>query len=355
MGLKITLKTTNESDYSMDLDKRAKLVEARTQEVVTHDELVDLLKTKKNPVAYWGTAPTGRVHTGYFIPVMKFKDFIDAGFTFKILLADLHAHLDDQKSPWDLLKYRSEYYKQVLLGMLKSAGVKTSSIEFVTGSSFQLKEDYTMNMLRVAANVTLKRARRAASEVVRFKEDPKLGGFVYPLMQVLDVHFLNADVAFGGIDQRGIYMLGRELMPELGFKKYVSVFNPMLPGLTGDKMSASNDASKIDVLDSTQDITHKVSKAYCPAKVLEGNGITTFVEHVILPLRGEFSVVRPDKFGGNKTFNTFDEVKKDFVSGALHPADLKAGVAKEIDVLVKPVRKRFATRQSLVEKAYPNA
>jgi len=32
-------------------------------------------------------------------------DFLKAGFKFKLLIANLHAHLDDQKSPWELLHY----------------------------------------------------------------------------------------------------------------------------------------------------------------------------------------------------------------------------------------------------------
>ena len=31
-----------------------------------------------------------------------------------ILFADLHAYLDSMKAPWELLKLRTEYYKEVI-------------------------------------------------------------------------------------------------------------------------------------------------------------------------------------------------------------------------------------------------
>ncbi len=78
---------------------------------MTEEELVGLLKNKAEPVVYLGYAVTGRPHIGYIIPAMKIKDFANAGLKVKILLADLHAHLDNTKSPMELLDKRVEFYK----------------------------------------------------------------------------------------------------------------------------------------------------------------------------------------------------------------------------------------------------
>lgn len=48
-----------------------------------------------------------------YISVMQISDFLRAGCEVTILLADLHAYLDNMKAPWELLKQRTEYYKQV--------------------------------------------------------------------------------------------------------------------------------------------------------------------------------------------------------------------------------------------------
>ncbi len=341
----------------MDSEDKINIIFRNVQEIITKKEIKDLIKNEKKPVMYWGTAPTGRVHVGYYIPMIKISDFVRAGFKVKILIADLHAHLDDLKTPWALLKYRSKYYELCVRAMLKSIGVNLKHVEFVCGSSFQLESNYSRDLLRLSAIITLNRSRRAASEVVRFKDDPKLGGFIYPLMQVLDVPYLKADVAFGGIDQRGIYMLAREVLPEIGYKKPICVFNPMLPGLTGEKMSASVKKSKIDLLDSEKDVEIKVNSAYCPQGIVEKNGILAFVKHVIFPIKKDknltFLIERPEKFGGNICYKEYSELERDYKNQLIHPLDLKRAVIREINALLKIVRNEFIGKKELVEKAYP--
>jgi len=327
------------------------LIKRNTQEIVTEEELSALSK-KKKPTAYIGFAPTGKLHIGYYVPLMKMKDFIDAGFDVTFLIADLHAHLDDLKSPWELLDARSKYYEEGIKAMLKSLGADVKKVKFVRGSSFQTEKKYSEDVLRLAAMVTLSRAKRAAAEVVRFGDEPKLGGFIYPIMQALDVAHLKADVAFGGIDQRGNYMLARELLPEIGYAKPVCVFTPLIPGLAGaGKMSASVPQSKIDILDVSVDVEKKIADAFCPKEV-ETNGLLAFLKHVIFRVRKEFVIERDAKYGGNLTFDSYDKLEEEYVKGKLHPMDLKKAVAKEVNSLLATVRKEFKNA-ALVKKAYP--
>ncbi len=339
--------------------KRAlELIKRNSEEIVDENELTELLKNKDEIHAYWGTAPTGRVHIGYFIPMSKIADFLDSGIHFTILLADIHAHLDDQKSPYELLDARTEYYKEVVSGMLEGLGVDISRLHFQRGRDFELTEKYAMDLLRLTSIVTLNRARRAGAEVVRQKEDPKLGSFIYPLMQSLDVPHLNCEIAFGGIDQRGIYMLSREILPKLGYPKPICVFNPLLPGLTGGKMSASEETSKIDCLDGKKAIRKKMNRAYCPEKQIENNGILAFVKTVIFPYlerkKSEFQINRPEKFGGAMQFSNYVELENAFVNGDLHPLDLKMAMSDYLVEILKPVKERFEKRPELLKQAYPN-
>lgn len=332
------------------------IIKRNTQEIVEEEELLKILK-KDEPTAYWGTAPTGRVHTGYLIPMAKIADFLDVGVRFKILLANLHALLDDLKTPFDLLEYRTEYYKQVIIGLLEGLGVDISKLEFVTGKEFELTEKYSLELLKLSSMTTFNRAKRAGAEVVRQKDDAKLGSFIYPLMQSLDVPHLGCDIAFGGIDQRGIYMLSREILPDLGYDKPICVFNPLLPGLTGGKMSASDKSSKIDVLDTPKKIKKKINKSYCPEGEVEGNGVLAMAKNVIFPylLRKEevFRIDRPEKFGGPIEFETYQEVEDKYSKKSLHPADLKMGIAKYLNQILETVRHRFEDKPELLQNAYP--
>jgi len=333
--------------------EKFELIKRNTAEIVQEDELLDLLKKKKQPVAYIGNAPTGRIHIGYFFWLSKVADFLKAGLKFKILLADVHAHLDDQKTPWELLDYRVEYYKETLTGMLEALGISTENLEFVRGSSFQLNKDYTMDMYRLSALNTFSRCKRAASEVVRFGDEPKLSGFIYPILQALDEEYLQTDIQFGGLDQRKILMFARENLPKLGYKARVEIMNPLMPSLSGGKMSSSDEKSKIDVLDSAEDVTRKIKQAHCVTGEVEGNGLLAFVKQVIFPLKQKFTIERPEKFGGNSEYTDYQSLADDFAAKKVHPLDLKNSLAKELNELLDPVRKRLAKKKNLVAKAYP--
>ncbi|MFC7133804.1 MULTISPECIES: tyrosine--tRNA ligase [Salinibaculum] len=340
----------------MNTADRVDLVTRYTEEVITEEELAELLDDE-SPSAYIGYAPTGEMHIGHFTTMRKLADFVRAGLDVTVLIADLHAHLDDEKSPFELLDARAAYYEVAIEGMIAAAGADPDDVEFVRGTDFQLDEEYTLEMYRMAAETTIARSQRAASEVVRESESPNLGGLIYPLMQSLDVKALEADIAYGGIDQRGIYMLSREILPDHGWHEPVCLFAPLLSGLSGGKMSASDETSKVNLTDDPESVAEKINDAYCPMGEVEGNGVLEYVEYLVWPIldeRGEpFVVERPDEYGGDLTYDTYEDLEADFVSQELHPADLKTAAADYIDGVIAPVRERLAEHDDLLAEAYP--
>ena len=64
-------------------------------------------------------------------------------------------------------------------------------------------------------------------------------------------------------------------------------------------------------------------------------------------------IERPEKFGGNLTYTNYEQLEKDYKAKNLHPADLKSGIAREINNLLVPVQKHLRTKQALIKKAYP--
>lgn len=338
----------------MDVDERFNLVKRNTAEIVTEKELKELLKSKKKPVVYLGTAITGKPHIAYFLPVLKMADFLKAGFRVKLLLADLHGALDG--TPWDLLEKRYQYYDKAVPLMFESIGVDTGDFETVKGSDFQVNEKFFYDVLQMSTVASINDCKRAASEVVKFGENPKLCGLIYPIMQALDEEYLKVDVQYGGVDQRKILMFAREMLPKVGYRPRVEVMTPMIPGLLGKKMSASDPRSKIDLLDDEKTVKEKVNSAYCEPGVVEDNGVLAFVRHVIMMIKkdkGEnFVVERPEKFGGNLEFSSYEEIEGAYRRKELHPLDLKNAVAREINFLLAPMRKVSKDMQKLSKEAY---
>ena len=163
--------------------------------------------------------------------------------------------------------------------------------------------------------------------------------------------------------------------------------NPMVPGLSGGKMSSSDPRSKIDFLDSPSEVKNKIKAAVCTPGQVEGNGVLAFLKHVLIavqelrheqaeekgvPLpRGEgsfvkegapegtiFSISRPEKFGGDIHFPSYQAVEEAYAQEQLHPGDLKSGVTDAINGLLAPIQKMFqedAEWQEAERFGYPDS
>ncbi|XP_046872951.1 tyrosine--tRNA ligase, cytoplasmic [Hypomesus transpacificus] len=336
-------------------DDKFHLITRNLQEVLGEDKLKQVLQERELKV-YWGTATTGKPHVAYFVPMSKIADFLKAGCEVTILFADLHAFLDNMKAPWELLELRVRYYEQVIKAMLESIGVPLDKLKFVKGTDFQLSREYTLDVYRLSSMVTEHDAKKAGAEVVKQVEHPLLSGLLYPGLQALDEEYLKVDAQFGGVDQRKIFTLAEKYLPSLGFAKRAHLMNPMVPGLTGSKMSSSEEESKIDLLDRKEDVKKKLKKAFCEPGNIQNNGVLSFVKHVLFPLHGEFSIRRDPKFGGDQVFTVFEEVEKDFAAELIHPGDLKASVEVALNKLLDPIRKKFESPElrKLTNTAYPD-
>jgi tyrosyl-tRNA synthetase len=338
----------------MTPEQKLELIKRNTQEIVTEEELLRLITKKTQPVAYLGTAITGRPHIGYFVWVLKLADFLKAGFKVKLLLADLHGALDG--TPWELLDKRYNYYQEIIPLMFNAIGVDPKNLEIIKGSEFQLKPEYMFDVLRMSSFTNINDCKRAAAEVVKFGDNPKLSGLIYPIMQALDEVHLEVDIQYGGIDQRKILMFAREFLPKIDYRPRIEIMTPLVPGLIGKKMSASDPKSKIDLLDNEAAIKDKLNSAYCESGVVEDNGILAFLKHVIMVIKGDnhekFIIERPEKFGGNLEFNNYLEIEAAFVKKDLHPLDLKNALAKEVNKLLGTIRTHQENLEKIAKEVY---
>lgn len=338
----------------MNPTEKLNLVKRNTAEIIGEDELEKLLKENKEPSAYIGTTPTGIPHIGYFIWGIKIVDLLNAGFRVKILLADLHAALDN--TPWENLEHRYNFYAKIIPLMVKAMGANIDKLEFVKGSSFQLSKEYVLDMFKMTSNTSVHDCHKAASEVVKLGKSPKLSGYIYPLMQALDEEYLKIDMQIGAVDQRKIMVLAREQLPKLGYKKRIELMLPFLPGLIGKKMSASVEASKISLMDTPAIVKKKVKSA----DFEEGNpdnGTMAFFKNIVFVLLGDKNekliIERPEKFGGNMEFQTYEELEKAVKEKSIHPLDVKNTAAAQITNLLSEIESQRQELEELEKLAYP--
>ena len=340
----------------MDIESRLELVRNVGEEIITMEELEELLKSKDHPVAYDGFEPSGLAHLpfGIFRP-MLLRDMQKAGIRFKLLLADSFAWINN-KMGGDPEKIRKvgEYFIEVW----KAGGVE--DVEYVWASDLMADREYWKKVILIAKNTTLNRATRALTIMGRKEgELTETAQYFYPMMQTADIFQLKADICQLGLDQRRANILAREVGPKLGWHKPVVVSHHMLMGLEGikepegyeenrkldseisSKMSKSKPGTCIFVHDSAEEIRKKISKAYCPEKVVEGNPVLEYAKYLVFRKYDTMKIERPEKFGGSVEFQDYRELEAAFRNGMLHPMDLKSGVADYMDRMILPIREHF--------------
>ena len=69
--------------------------------------------------------------------------------------------------------------------------------------------------------------------------------------------------------------------------------------------------------------------------------------------KGEkFVVERPEKYGGNLVFDTYEQIENAFKKKELHSLDLKNATSKEINKLLGVFRKQKTALTKMVKEAY---
>ena len=316
----------------MDLIKRLELIKRNAEELIGEDKLIKILKQKKKPVVYCGYEPSGDLHIGHYVTILKLKDFEDAGFKVKILLADWHAWLN-KKGDWKFIKEQAKKWEKAF----RKIGLKNS--EIVVGSSFQMREDYIQDVFNLAAVSTLSRGLRAMQGVARDIEHAKVTQIIYPFMQVVDMKDLGVDAVVAGMEQRKIHMIAVESLKEINYSVPVFVHTSLIPSLKGEgkgKMSSSDKESLISVADSSAEIKRKISQAFCPEA--KANPVLDIARILIFPAFGKIEIKRPAKFGGDVKYDDYSDLEKDFMSKKLHPADLKSIVGDRLVEMFEKVR-----------------
>jgi len=352
--------TQQQNGHGEEVEKKMKLITRNLQEVIGMDKMKTIV-TERSLKVYWGTATTGKPHIAYFVPMTKIADLLNAGCEVTILFADLHAYLDNMKAPWSLLEHRTKYYQNIIKAMLESINVPLDKLKFVKGTDFQLSKEYVLDIFKMSTVATEHDCKKAGSEVVKQVAHPALSGLLYPGLQALDEEYLKVDAQFGGVDQRKIFTYAEKYLPQLGYAKRIHLMNPMVPGLTGAKMSSSEEDSKIDLLDDEKSVKKKISKAFCEEGNITENGVLSFCKFVLFPVMemkgiAGLSISRTEENGGDITYENYQQLETAFGEKKLHPGDLKASVSSFIsDQLLKSIRDKFnePEMKKLTEVAYP--
>lgn len=361
-------------------------LEAVTDEIIGKEDLIKLVKNKARINHYIGFEISGLVHLGTGLMAgLVIRELQKLGVQTKIFMADWHTWINNKLGGDQELisKVASEYFAPALLHSIDIAGGDSSKVEIVTGSDlYHDNDDYWKSVIEVSKNLTLSRVLKSTTILGRESSNSmEFAMLIYPSMQAADIFHMENHIAHAGTDQRNVHVIAREVAEKLNVKplinpidnskmKPISIHHSLVSGLqkpaqwplpedidkkalmTTLKMSKSVKGSAIFITDTEEEIREKIKKAFCPEEEIGYNPVLNWVKMMIFPIIGTFELKRDEKFGGNMTFKTFEELEKAYESGDVFPLDLKNNVADILVELLKPAREFFSTpeRQELISK-----
>jgi len=350
---------------SSRLEKNLSLISAVSEEILTPQDLKNLLASKKKPRHYIGFEISGKIHLGTGLATMMVVKVLQGiGVDCTILLADWHTWINNKLggNREVIKKVAVGYFKEGLKASLRCVGGDPEKVNFVLGSElYHANDEHWATFVRVCKELTLSRVKKSLSIAGRQAgEGVEFGLLLYPPLQVADIFSLKADIAHGGMDQRKAHVLAREVGEKAAGYKPVAIHNHILLGLgkppvwpiekdklrevwMAMKMTKSQPNTCIFIHDNPEEIYQKINGAFCPPKEVEFNPVLDWTRHLIFPLRGKIMIKREKKFGGDIEYQDFQKLEEDYKAEALHPQDLKNAVAGTLVEILSPARKHFSS------------
>jgi len=333
------------------------------EETLTVEELTALFGAKQHPVVYDGFEPSGRMHIAQgILRAINVNKLTSTGCMFKFWVADWFAQLNN-KMDGDLKKIQT--VGQYMIEIWKAIGMDMRNVRFLWASEEinAHPDEYWTLVMDIARLNSLARIQRCCTIMGRKETDEMSAAqIMYPCMQCADVFFLKADICQLGMDQRKVNMLAREYCSAKKKKfKPVIISHHMLMGLKEgqEKMSKSDPDSAIFMEDTAEDVKRKIKKAYCPPQVIENNPIVDYTKHIVLGYYGKITItveVKNEASGATEhvplEYTEYAKFEEDYLSGKIHPGDLKAAVTEAINRILEPVRLHFSQGEpkALLEK-----
>ena len=229
------------------MKKNLNLIKRGIDELISENELLAKLKSKKQLVVKAGFDPTAPdLHLGHTVLINKLRHFQQLGHQVIFLIGDFTGMIGDPSGKNKTrpaldeadIKENAKSYKEQVFKILDP---KLTDVRFNSEWSNQLGAE---GIIKLASQYNLARMLERDDFNKRYKSNQTIAlhEFLYPLIQANDSIALEADIELGGTDQKFNLLVGRELQRAYGQEPQVVITVPILEGLDGkNKMSKSLD------------------------------------------------------------------------------------------------------------------
>ena len=214
-------------------------------EVIVETELRDALRAGKKLRLKEGFDPSSPdIHLGHMVALRKLRQFQEMGHQIVLIVADWTAQIGD---PSGVSVTRPMLTREQVLSNAKTYMEQFFRIVDKSRTEVRWQSEWfgkftLTDVIKLTSKFTVAQMLARDDFNKRFHEERpiSLTEFLYPLLQAYDSVAINADVEFGGTDQKFNLLVGRELQTMLGQRPQQIFTVPLLVGTDGvHKMSKS--------------------------------------------------------------------------------------------------------------------
>ena len=287
-----------------------------------------------------GMRPTGKLHLGHFIGVIKNWLSLQDKYECFFFVADWHALTTKFDENINLKETSIELVKEWI-----ACGIEPEKSNIYIQSDIKEHAELylILNMITPVSWLERNPTYKDALNQDEYKKKNNAGFLTYPVLQTADIILYDASLVPIGEDQKPHLELAREIVRHFHYLYKTEVFKepkelltevPRLPGLDGRKMSKSY-GNAIYLDDTSKEIWEKVRKAKTdPARIKKTD-----------PGHPDVCIV----FEYHKAFSTSEEVaeiEEACKTGSIGCVECKKRCAANIDKILAPIREKKASLEN---------
>ena len=231
-------------------------------EIIVEEEMIELLRSGKKLRLKEGFDPSfPDIHLGHMVSLRKLRQFQELGHQVVLIVADWTARIGDpsgvsvtrpmltvEQVRANAQTYMEQFFKVVDKGRTEVRWQSEWFDKFTLTEVIHLTSKFTVAQFLARDDFN---ARYNEGRPIALTE------FMYPLLQAYDSVAIQADVEFGGIDQKFNFLVGRELQSMMGQSPQQCFMTPLLVGTDGSQKMSKSLGNYIGVTDQPADIYGK--------------------------------------------------------------------------------------------------
>jgi tyrosyl-tRNA synthetase len=287
------------------------LLKRGVAEIIVEEEMSALLRSGKKLRLKEGFDPSyPDIHLGHMVSLRKLRQFQEVGHQVVLIVADWTAQIGDPSGmsatrpmlSMEQVKANAETYMKQFFKIVdkKKTEIRWQSEWF---GQFTLTD-----IIQLTSKFTVAQFLARDDFNKRYKEERPIAltELLYPLLQAYDSVAIQADVEFGGTDQKFNFLVGRELQSMVGQHPQQCFMVPLLVGTDGSQKMSKSLGNYIGVAESPEEIYGKVMS----------------IPDSLIMNYFELLTDVPDK--------ELEEFKKGLEDKTINPMELKKRLAREI-------------------------